>query len=187
MEVQVSEKGLCECGCGERTRVSVKTDRALGWLRGEPLRFVNGHQRRGVRSERRSRVDPNPAAVCLCGCGGAVVPFRSERYVVIHPRFLRGHQARKSGVDYVERDCGFETPCWVWQRKITRKGYGILGVVGGGEQHAHRWVYEREVGTIPDGFELHHRCENRACVCPAQLEPLTHEEHLRLHAAASRA
>lgn len=35
--------GLCECGCGQRTRVAAKTDRSKRWVKGQPLRFVNGH------------------------------------------------------------------------------------------------------------------------------------------------
>jgi hypothetical protein len=35
--------GLCECGCGEETTVSRKTDRSKGWVRGKPLRFRRGH------------------------------------------------------------------------------------------------------------------------------------------------
>lgn len=35
--------GLCECGCGHRTRVATKTDKRRGHVKGEPLRFINGH------------------------------------------------------------------------------------------------------------------------------------------------
>lgn len=182
-------KGFCECGCGERTRVVSGNDRGNGWVKGVPLRFVNGHQRRGPRPEMRSRVDPNPAGVCFCGCGVAVLPYASEVPLVIHPRFVAGHQARKSPVDWVEEDRGFETPCWVWQRKVTRKGYGILEATKARPraQHAHRWVYERVVGPIPEGHELHHRCEVPLCVNPAHCEPLTEAAHKALHGEARHA
>lgn len=35
--------GLCECGCGEKTRIAPQTDRKRGWVRGEPIRFKQGH------------------------------------------------------------------------------------------------------------------------------------------------
>lgn len=35
--------GRCECGCGEKTTVSHKTDRSKGWVKGKPLRFRRGH------------------------------------------------------------------------------------------------------------------------------------------------
>lgn len=38
--------GYCQCGCGERTRVSAWTDRSKGFVKGEPRRFVVGHNAR---------------------------------------------------------------------------------------------------------------------------------------------
>jgi hypothetical protein len=39
--------GLCECGCGEKTAVSHKTDRFKSWVKGRPLRFKRGHANLG--------------------------------------------------------------------------------------------------------------------------------------------
>ena len=33
----------CECGCGQRSKLSEKTSRRDGTLRGKPLRFIHGH------------------------------------------------------------------------------------------------------------------------------------------------
>lgn len=40
------EKGLCQCGCGQKTIVSTinRTDR--GWIAGEPRNFLKNHQNR---------------------------------------------------------------------------------------------------------------------------------------------
>jgi hypothetical protein len=38
--------GLCECGCGQPTRVAKVTDSRWGHVAGQPVRWVNGHQRR---------------------------------------------------------------------------------------------------------------------------------------------
>lgn len=38
--------GFCHCGCGERTKLAPHNHRRDGWVRGEPLKFVFGHQRR---------------------------------------------------------------------------------------------------------------------------------------------
>jgi hypothetical protein len=38
--------GLCECGCGEPAPLAQRTDKRHGWVRGQPLRFINGHNRR---------------------------------------------------------------------------------------------------------------------------------------------
>lgn len=39
-------KGLCQCGCGERTRISTSSNAKRGWVRGEPVRFRQGHHSR---------------------------------------------------------------------------------------------------------------------------------------------
>jgi len=40
--------GLCECGCGQRTRIAEKNRPERGQLKGQPVRFRKGHARRGV-------------------------------------------------------------------------------------------------------------------------------------------
>lgn len=37
---------LCECGCGTPTVISKVTDRSHGWTKGQPRRFVAGHNNR---------------------------------------------------------------------------------------------------------------------------------------------
>jgi hypothetical protein len=83
-----------------------------------------------------------------------------------------------SPVEYIEQDCGYETPCWVWQRSKMGNGYGCCRV-DGVLTAAHRVYYERFVGSIPDGLDLDHLCRVRACVNPAHLEPVTRAENLR--------
>lgn len=39
---------LCECGCGQPTNIAPHTNKKLGWLKGQPLRFVHGHNRRST-------------------------------------------------------------------------------------------------------------------------------------------
>lgn len=46
--------GWCECGCGRRTKLSTKTRLARGHIKGEPHRYINGHQV-------RTRTRPVPA------------------------------------------------------------------------------------------------------------------------------
>jgi hypothetical protein len=38
--------GLCECGCGGATRIAPYTDHRRGWAKGQPIRYVHGHNRR---------------------------------------------------------------------------------------------------------------------------------------------
>ena len=39
---------LCECGCGEPAPIAKVTNRRKGHIKGEPIRFVNGHNQRGI-------------------------------------------------------------------------------------------------------------------------------------------
>ena len=35
--------GICHCGCGEKTKIASKTSMRDGWIKGQPLKFVNHH------------------------------------------------------------------------------------------------------------------------------------------------
>jgi hypothetical protein len=35
--------GLCECGCGNSTRIAPRNHAGKGWVKGQPLRFCMGH------------------------------------------------------------------------------------------------------------------------------------------------
>lgn len=60
--------GLCECGCGQMTPLAKQTRRERGQVRGEPLRFINGHNRTGRKvppwEERFERVDAGYETPC---------------------------------------------------------------------------------------------------------------------------
>jgi len=45
--------------------------------------------------------------------------------------------------------------------------------VDGKEQRAHRAMYKREAGPIPEELQLDHLCRNKGCVRPDHLEPVT--------------
>lgn len=41
--------GYCQCGCGRKARVSLVNDRYFGYIKGEPKRFIRGHNSRKKR------------------------------------------------------------------------------------------------------------------------------------------
>jgi hypothetical protein len=55
--------GFCHCGCGQKTAAASKTNRRYGHVKGEPLRYLNGHNsRRDVRDrfwEKVERLGPD--------------------------------------------------------------------------------------------------------------------------------
>jgi hypothetical protein len=71
--------------------------------------------------------------------------------------------------------------CWRFQGRHDKDGYGNL-YAEGKSWRAHRYVYQRLVGTIPNGpdgrtMTLDHvaarGCMHRDCCNPAHLEPVT--------------
>lgn len=68
--------------------------------------------------------------------------------------------------------------CWRWTGRLTSCGYGQV-TTDGKRVQAHRAVYQIWGNEIPSGLELDHLCNNRWCVNPAHLEPVTHKENMR--------
>lgn len=112
---------------------------------------------------------------------GAALPASTRRTVQFH----------------LSASVGEPDQCWRWTGFIGSQGYGYHA--GGGRFcSAHRRAYEHWVGPIPDGMEIDHRCHtddpecfegdlcpHRACVNPAHLELVTHEQNVqRAHRAA---
>lgn len=75
------------------------------------------------------------------------------------------------------------TGCWNFQGVSRADGYGAVGTGGRGGPKvlAHRLTYEHHVGPVPDGYEVHHECRNRACCNPAHLTAISPEDHRHEH------
>lgn len=52
---------LCECGCGAATPVAMVTRTRLGHVKGESVRFVRGHNRRGHANSSKHRARQSAA------------------------------------------------------------------------------------------------------------------------------
>jgi hypothetical protein len=58
--------------------------------------------------------------------------------------------------------------CWLWERNKQSRGYGSV-MVNGKRTQAHRVMWARVHGEIPEGMVVCHRCDVLACVNPAHL------------------
>ena len=74
--------------------------------------------------------------------------------------------------------------CWNWKSTLNNKGYGRYWngqLSKNGKKvmtYAHRMVYEKIIGKIPEGMTLDHLCRNPKCVNPSHLEPIPMKENI---------
>ena len=73
--------------------------------------------------------------------------------------------------------------CSVWQGTTAGRGYPNMGRGGhrAGMMYAHRAAWELTNGPIPEGMEIHHKCENKKCINPKHMELVTPAEHYARH------
>ncbi len=177
--------GYCMCGCGQKAPVAAGTSSKQGTVKGKPVCYINGHkqnQRRHLEAkERIAERQDRRTGFCECGCGEktSIATDTSPRRGDIKGepyRYIRAHQGRRHTPQYLEIDTGYDSPCWIWQWFIDWYGYGAVRVESA-VCRAHRVYYEASKGTIESGKQLHHLCEQRACVNPDHLLPVTPKEH----------
>jgi hypothetical protein len=156
---------LCECGCGKPAPIAKETSKRNGHVKGEPNRFIRGHQGR-IHLE-----PPNPSGLCQCGCGQATPIATQTHQGHGHAKgqplkYIRGHNTRGREMKtkrWVEEDRGYKTPCHIWQLSTYGSGYGKVKV-GGRNRHAHRVLFEAAFGPVDRSLEIDHMCRQRDCV-----------------------
>lgn len=67
--------------------------------------------------------------------------------------------------------------CWVWTRVLNSRGYARI-CVNNKMVLAHRWIWMRWNGEIPDGLCVDHICENKRCVNPDHMQLLTPRDNI---------
>ena len=56
MDMEITKEipyGYCECGCGRKTNIAKQNNKRYGWVKGEPKRFLRGHNSRGKQPHER--------------------------------------------------------------------------------------------------------------------------------------
>lgn len=73
-------------------------------------------------------------------------------------------------------DKGTDEECWLWHGTLDRR-YGQFHLFGK-DHRAHRLAYILEVGGIPRGLVVCHRCDNPICCNPSHLFVGTQAENI---------
>lgn len=102
------------------------------------------------------------------------------------PRLRIYEKAHRTSIPEVE---GIETACLEYsERHRDRTGYGREWFRGREwKAHVLHFCLARGWNTIPDGFEVHHQCRNRACVELEHLQLMARDEHRALLSQNCRA
>jgi HNH endonuclease len=111
---------------------------------------------------------------------GAVLRHRCGVKLCVRPNHLECVSPVRCSVErmmaqYVRKDPS-PNGCWQWAGSRGESGYGRIHARNGGGW-AHRVVFERVVGPIPIGMQLHHLCRVRTCVRPEHLQVVNPEWH----------
>lgn len=83
-------------------------------------------------------------------------------------------------IPFVETPCDnptLEGPCHVFTGGLTGRGYGQI-TINNKPVAVHRYVWERDVGPIPDALVIDHQCRNRACCNVNHLRVVTMKVNL---------
>jgi Spy/CpxP family protein refolding chaperone len=70
--------------------------------------------------------------------------------------------------------------CWIWTGAKHRRGYGMVNICRK-VMTVHSFLFELLVGPVPDGMQLHHKCEVPQCCNPDHLQIVNALDHRRAH------
>ena len=89
------------------------------------------------------------------------------------PKGSKGFKA----IEYVAFSGKLRSDCWVCTSHAPdSSGYPSTGR-NGKPTRLHRYVYEKFVGSIPEGMCIMHKCDNKLCINPNHLEIGTIEKN----------
>jgi hypothetical protein len=102
-----TQVGYCECGCGNKTLIALKTDRRAKQEKGRPLRFIIGHSN---RQKVQYEIDPQTGCwnwllhVSDFGYGVLTVSGKTRRAHVVSYELKNGPVPNGLQLDHICRN-----------------------------------------------------------------------------------
>lgn len=124
-----------------------------------------------------------------CTAGGCTVPRKSPGvpFCSRHESNMRRRGVLEVGIrqggtlieKFARRVRGDdETGCWEWITMTNDDEYGLFSIGNKKQMKAHRFAWEYFTGeSLTRSIQIHHQCENRKCVRPSHLSPVTQGQH----------
>jgi hypothetical protein len=152
MNAQQIPVGLCQCGCGQATRIAKRTYSCYRIFKGQPLRYIAGHERAHARQASR--------ALVVDGVECRTIPLTQGCEAIVdagdYPYLAQFHW-------YVDKSSGTTSYA---KRKLTVDGRNVS-----------RFIHQ-EVCQVADGQEPDHingnGLDNRRC----NLRPAPHRSNI---------
>lgn len=102
---------------------------------------------------------------------------QSYRGIPLKPLRFRRKINTPPIIEYEENPClnpKLEGECHVFKGHKDKKGYGHV-LLNGNSYGVHRYVWEQQIGPIPEGMVIDHQCRNSSCCNVKHLRVVTHQ------------
>lgn len=152
---------LCECGCREPAPIASKTRTRNGHVKGEPVRFIRGHQMRGKTRQPVSEATRRKLSLAARGrtpsaahCAALSASLKGRTFSEEHRRNISRAASGRTGA---------KNPNWRGGRNLDARGYVRVASGRSGTVSEHRLVMESTLGRpLALGETVHHRNGDKA-------------------------